>query len=103
MNTDPRRTLQLLDELERDGLDDDGFERLHHFSCRANGLRRATIRRHRRYCEQCLRFRRDGNNARVQRRLELILHWHREAGGSFADLADRAAREIPFKRLLTVP
>jgi uracil-DNA glycosylase len=94
MEVDPKRTLALLDELQKLGFNDEAFWRLHHF--RREG-RRATIAPHRAYCEKISAFRPDGTNERVQRRLAFVLKTYREPGNTknFIMLADAAFDKIP--------
>jgi hypothetical protein len=74
---DPEETIRLLDVLEGLGFTDEAFRLLHHF--RLAG-RKATIERHRRYCESHETFAVDGNNELVQLRLKLVLRAY-QAGG----------------------
>jgi hypothetical protein len=71
--TDPKRTVELLDELERLGLADTAFERLHHYwqYPEANPQRHHKIHQHRTYCANMAeaQFHAGRNNARVQHRL----------------------------------
>jgi hypothetical protein len=96
--TTPKRTIELLDELEKLGFNDWAFARLHHF--RING-ERATIEVHRRHCEGIGSFRRDGEDEVVQRRLELVIDAYRKGGfrsgrsDVFAALADASFHELP--------
>jgi len=55
---DLKETIRLLDELQGLGFTDDAFSLLHHF--RLVG-RKATINRHRKYCEGHETFAVDGN------------------------------------------
>jgi hypothetical protein len=94
MNTDPRRTLDLLDALHLLGFNEQAFALLHH--------RHGTIVAHRQYCENVTHFVENLNNARVQRRLEIVLDAYRGGGftsGSpdvFSRLADASVVEVPF-------
>lgn len=73
---DPRRFLELLDRLEELGYDDQIHRVLHHHP-------RDTVARHRAYCrERATGFHSDGNNARFQPRLGLVLGAYE--GGGFA-------------------
>ena len=97
-NTEPSRTLALLDQLEQAGFDDTSFSVIHHHK------EPQTISEHRRYCSMLVE---DGglfrtiNNQLVQMRLELILTMYRSAGfctgnpGVFLNLAKAALAEIP--------
>jgi hypothetical protein len=95
--TDPKKNLKLLDELEKLGFTDDAYWRVNNF--RENGIK-DTIRRHRRYCEQTRSFRVDGNGARVQQRLTLVLERYRAIPNAqpqlFITLADEAYSQIPL-------
>jgi hypothetical protein len=93
MEVDPKRTLALLDELQRLGFNDEAFWRLHHFRRRT----RETIGRHRAYCEKTSAFLPDGTNERVQRRLAFVLETYREPGNTknLIMLADAAFDKIP--------
>ena len=106
MNTDPQRTLDLLNELERLGFDNRAFERLHQCSQTERKIG-ATIGEHRTYCEKTRRFFPDHNNAPVQQRLEIVLeryHRHgRNTPSAFLQLADDSFREIPFLPVSTGP
>jgi hypothetical protein len=97
-NTDPQRTLELLDQLQAAGFGNDAFIRLHHFQQHSEGPPRY-IGPHRAYCRRTKRFKADSNNARLQSRLALVLQWHRDRGGSFIDLAEASVREAPFRPL----
>lgn len=97
MNDDPRRTLDLLDELEKLEFDDHAFAPLHHFQ-------NHTIATHRRYCESQARygarFHVNGTNCMVQRRLEMVLGAYKGGGFSggakvFEILAQAASLELP--------
>ncbi len=91
---DPRRTVQLLDELQTLGLTDSAFAIVHHFD-------NETIERHRHYCLRTTRFEPNGTNELVQRRLELVLRSYRGGGFAsgraavFAALCEAAVAEIP--------
>ena len=75
--TNPGRTLQLLDRLERLGFSDRAFAILHDLE------KPQTIAAHRKHCEQLrqrnARFNTRGNEL-LQQRLDLLLHFY-EAGG----------------------
>jgi hypothetical protein len=94
----PDRTLELLDRLQALGFPDQAFAHLHH--SRARGWR-GLISAHRRYCARVGEFQADGDNHRVERRLELVLNAYEHGGfGSrraevFVALADAAFAEIP--------
>jgi hypothetical protein len=92
MNTDPARTLQLLAKLLPLGFDEAAFAVLHH--------RHGKLLDHQEYCQKVkTRFVADLNNARVQRRLEIVLD---KCGGSpasqddFRRLALEAVAQVPF-------
>lgn len=99
--TSPRRTLDLLDQLEALGFDDKAFAKLHHH--RLKGIN-DTIRKHRDYCKTQDNLRANDSNEEVQRRLELVLKAYTAAGfnsGStevFAALAEAAFNELPPSR-----
>lgn len=94
----PKRSLELLDQLEELGFNDEAFARLHHFRLKN---RRDYISAHRRYCEKITSFKDDGENEGVQRRLARVLHAYRAGSFKsndprvFAALADAAFYEIP--------
>jgi hypothetical protein len=97
----PQRTLDLLDELQRLGFDDEAFWRLHHFRLKDC---KDTIQEHRDYVEKQSSLRDNDSNEEVQRRLELVLNAYRLGGfksgrqSVFAALADAAFYEIPPRR-----
>ena len=99
---DPRKTVQLLNELAAIGFTDEAFHRLHHMGW-------PTISVHRAYCEKRSSFQKDSTNARVERRLEFVFQKYRAGGfppgrfDIFNQLADEAAAEIPFKGGKSVP
>ena len=99
MNTDPKRTVRLLNQLEKLGFDDRACAALHHMGDSNWGQ---TIQRHRRYCERKTKFRDDGKNARVQRRLEYVLAAYEATGLSsgssdlFYKLAKDSVARIPM-------
>src|SRR5260370_15530232 len=76
MEVDPKRTLALLDELQKLGFNDEAFWRLHHFRHR----KRETIARFPAYCEKTSAFLPDGANERVHRRLAFVLKTYPEPG-----------------------
>ena len=94
----PKRSLELLDQLKSLGFTDAAFAQLHHFRLKG---RRDHISAHRKYCEKITSFQGDGENERVQLRLELVLHAYRSSGFTshdprvFVALADAAFHEIP--------
>jgi hypothetical protein len=97
--TDPERTIDLLDELQKLGFGDEAFAHLHHWW--ENG-RRETIKHHRGYCEKMkTTFRVDDSNALVQRRLEMVRNKFKESATpgrnptTFVHLADEAFRLVP--------
>jgi hypothetical protein len=77
---DPVETIRLLDVLEGLGFTDEAFRLLHHFRL---ADRKATINRHRRYCEGHETFAVDGNNELVQLRLKLVLQAYQAGGREF--------------------
>ena len=98
-----QRTLDLLDQLVKQGFSDEAFGRLHHF--RATRKTNETIQKHRTYLEdkakENLQKSVGGNNEKVQQRLELVLKSY-EAGGfssgrgeTFSHLAEKAWTAIP--------
>jgi hypothetical protein len=94
MNT-KQSALQLLDELEVLGFNDNAFSRLHHDH--------DTITPFRNYCiNKIQEFTPDGTNHNVQRRLQLVLNAYRagvfQSGREevFLALADASVAEIPF-------
>ena len=94
----PKKSLELLQKLMELGFTDVAFTQLHHFRLKD---RKALISEHRSYCEKIDSFQDDGENERVQRRLELVLEAYRSGGFRssdprvFAALADAAFHEIP--------
>jgi len=95
--TNPKQTIEYLDELQKLGFTNEAFCLLHHF--RENGIRE-TINSHRSYCEKTGSFDRDdGSNQRVQERLKIVLKYYRDyhAGNPamFTQLADAAYRIVP--------
>lgn len=92
-----KRTIELLDELEKLGFNDPAFGHLHHFQV-TRGVY-DTISAHRRYVEKHGFVR--GTNEKVQRRLELVLNAYRagpfkRGAPVFLALAQAAVEEIPF-------
>jgi hypothetical protein len=96
ISTNPKRTLALLDTLEKLGFNEEAFRRLHHQGTKRP--REATITRHRAYCETTSEFQPDGTNARVQQRLVFVLETYRKPDNTrnFIALAEASVREIPF-------
>jgi hypothetical protein len=96
---DPKRTLELLNELEELGLNDEAFWRLHHF----RPQKRETIAGFRAYCEKTSTFRPGGTNERVHQRLALVLKTYHDSGlppGNtkvLIALADAALVEKPLR------
>ena len=97
--TDPKRTVDLLDELQDLGFGDEAFAHLHHWW--ENG-KRETIKHHKGYCEKMkTTFRVDDSNARVQRRLEMVRSKFKDSPirdrnpTAFVHLADEAYRLVP--------
>lgn len=100
-NIDSSRTVQLLNELEVLGFNDDAFARLHHFWQRhPKSHSHETINSHRSYCSRIVHFRSEDNNARVQRRLEIVLdsyrRYHAGERSSFSRLAEASVVLVPF-------
>jgi hypothetical protein len=98
MATNPKHSIELLEQLVQLGFTDEAFARLHHFRLKR---RKATITPHRRYCEKTDSFVPDGTNELVQRRLDYVLNAVRATGlrsaqpDQFSAWADEAFREIP--------
>ena len=96
--SNPKKSLDLLRALTELGFTDDAFSQLHHFRLKN---RKALISEHRHYCEMTESFQDEGENERVQRRLELVLNGYRVGGFRsgdprvFAALADAAFHELP--------
>lgn len=93
----PKRTLEILIKLERLGLTDKVFWKIHHRT-------REPISRFRAYCENGpSEFQLGGTNERVHQRLEFILKNYRSKGSHLADaqelvaLAEAALKAIPMK------
>lgn len=99
---DPKRTLELLNELQELGLSNEAFAQLHHFILRDKA---ETIASFRAYCEKRCKnnsaFKPNGTNELVHQRLALVLERYRERGlppGNskvLIALAKDAFREIP--------
>lgn len=93
----PKRSLELLQTLVELGFTDAAFARLHHFRLKH---RDARISEHRNYCEKIASFQDDGENERVQRRMELVLRAYQSGGFCSGDprvfvaLADAAFHEV---------
>ena len=68
---DPKVTISLLGELVRMGFSEEEFKGIHHFG------KHATIQGHLKYCQTIKRFRRNGSNCRVQKRLREALDKYR--------------------------
>jgi hypothetical protein len=96
--TNPKKSLDLLQRLSEIGFTDEAFARLHHFRLKD---RKASIAEHLHYLAKTTTFQDDGENERVQRRLELVLKAYQAGGfvsgdaGVFAALADAAFSELP--------
>jgi transcriptional regulator with XRE-family HTH domain len=92
----PKRTLELLDELQKLGFTNEAFWRLHHLREKE---KRDTINAHYSYCEKTNSFRDDGNSERVQTRLEIVLKYykayHHGTPEAFTRLADAAYCMVP--------
>ena len=97
----PKRSIELLNSLAALGFTDRAFAALHHFALAG---RDATIEEHRRYCEKTAAFQDDGENLRVQKRLELVLAAYTAGGFKsgteqvFVALAEASMSEIPPHR-----
>jgi hypothetical protein len=101
---EPRRSIEILDQLEAIGFTNEAYQLLHH--SRTRGWK-DTISRHRAYCEKVSSFQRDGDAERDQRRLEFVLEKYLAGGYPagrseiFETLANRAFEEIPpFKAVM---
>ena|ERR1700692_2368174 len=94
----PKKSIDLLDALASLGFTDEAFSTLHHL--RTAG-RAATIQEHRRYCQNTESFQEDGENERVQKRLQLVHAAYtnggfKSGGGKvFVALAEAAFAEVP--------
>lgn len=97
--TSTKRTLELLDDLEKLGFENSAFAQLHHFRV-TRGID-DTIEAHRKYCGEHLSFQPGGLNDKVQLRLALVLSAYlcgRFSSGRkevFVALAKAAVEEIP--------
>jgi len=93
VDMNPKRTLDLLEELRDLGFNDEAFWRLHHFRKR----KKEKIASFRAYCEKTSAFVPDGANERVHRRLAFVLETYREAANTknLIALADAAFDKIP--------
>jgi hypothetical protein len=95
-----QETLRLLDELEKLGFGNAAFALLH-FHRNDPKKKSATIEGHRKYCRKHSSFPAESNNARVQRRLALVLDRYlalranSRSLAQFARLADEAFDRIP--------
>jgi hypothetical protein len=99
----PKRTLELLDQLEPLGFLNEPFHIIHHFGDKAS------INIHRSYCRDLLKksgeFLPDGTNEKVRERLEIVLESfkarqsseHTEPG-VFRALAKEATAKIPVQQ-----
>jgi hypothetical protein len=96
--TDPRRTIEQLEELKQLGFTDRAFAKLHHFRLRG---RDDKIADHAAYCEKQGSLKPGGTNEAVQLRLQLVLNAYRSGGfksgreAVFVSLAEAAWAEIP--------
>src|SRR5271154_4425035 len=92
----PQRTVELLDELETLGFTNDAFWRLHHFR---KTDKKDTMGSHKSYCEKTGLFEDNGNNERVQARLEMVIKcykaYYNGNPGMFPRLADAAYCMVP--------
>lgn len=94
MNTDPKKTLALLDDLGALGFTDEDLQVVHHTA----GV---TIDSHKQYCLQTSRFRPGSSNARVQARRAFVLQELRASsadanGMAMATLLDQAIAKVPY-------
>lgn len=98
----PRRTIDLLVELDKLGFPEEAFSRLHHF--RLEG-KKESIASHRKYCDTHDTFVTDGDNERTQQRLEMVLNAYQGGGfrsgksSVFIALADAVFYELPPKQV----
>ncbi len=98
--SDPKITVELLDELEDLGFNNDAFAALYHFKEKG---RADTIAEHRVYCIEQEIFPNESLNARVQQRLSLVLNAYKLGGFKsrkaevFRCLAEAAHSEITSK------
>lgn len=98
----PRKSIDLLTSLESLGFTDEAFSRLHHFRLKN---KHESIENHRNYCNSRSSFKRDGENERTQRRLEMVLNAYLGGGfksgksSVFIALADSAFYELPPKQV----
>jgi hypothetical protein len=69
-----KQTIAYLDELQKLGFTDESFSLIHHFQLKNE---KHPISTHRAYCENTDAFQADGNNERVQIRLEMILRYYK--------------------------
>ena len=100
MDTDPKHTLEILEELQKEGFGDEAFRLLHHLAVEKK--RNEKIAWFSNFCRDTGRFQDGGNNARVHQRLELVLKAYRGGGFKsrnpkvFRALAQAAAIEVAF-------
>ena len=97
---DPKVTVELLDNLEDLGFNNDAFAALYHFKEKG---RADTIAEHRAYCIENESFPDESLDARVQQRLSLVLNAYKLGGFKsrkpevFRCLAEAAHSEITSK------
>ena len=97
---DPKATIGILDELEDLGFHNDAFAALYHFKEKG---RADTIAEYRAYCIEQDSFQDGSLNARIQKRLELVLNAYKLGGfrsgraDVFRCLAEAAYNEITSK------
>jgi hypothetical protein len=93
---DPKRTVELLDELMGMGFTNEAFWRLHHFREKE---KKDTINKHKAYCEKTGSFLHDRNSERVKERLEIVLKYykayHSGKPEAFIRLAEAAYSIVP--------
>lgn len=92
--TDPKDTVEILDDLVKRGFTDEFFDIAHHF----NGI---SIDRHRAYClDHTGHFQPDGTNEQVQKRLRIVRDAY--VAGRFTNaevfrfLAHASVIEVPY-------
>jgi hypothetical protein len=100
-----QHSLDLLNELESLGFNDEAFWRLHHFRTRGD---KDTVQLHRDYLTKQLAagatLRDNDSNEEVQRRMQLVLDWYKrgafnsDPAGVFAGLAEVAFELVPHRR-----
>ena len=92
MRTKPRRTIELLNDLVKFGLDDSAFTLLHH-------MPKETIQSHIDHCSkhECI----EGENVRVQQRLEIVHGAYK--GGQFTSRSPLFFQHLALLARVEVP